>query len=123
MLAADLVGEQSIVADAVKAIGQDMQEKASDKLVRGQGHGLMPIALFGTIVFPLEGDTLLIKGDQTTVGDRHPMGVARQIGEYGLGTGKRTFGIDHPRVRCNGCAGGGARQNPRCGVRRLRQEL
>ena len=96
VLGAGLVGEQSIVADAVKAIGQDMQEKTPDELVRGQGHGLMPIALFGTIVFPLEGNTTFITGDQTAVGDRHTMGVAGQIGEHGFGTGEWTFGIDHP---------------------------
>ena len=73
MLAAYLVGEQSIVADAVKAIG-----------------------FFGTIVFPLEGNALLIKGDQAAVSDRDPMSVAGQVGEHGLGTGERTFGIDHP---------------------------
>ena len=96
MLAADLVGEQSIVTDAVKAIGQDMQEKAPDKLIRGQGHGLMAIGFFGTIVFPLEGNALLIKGDQAAVSDRDPMGVAGQVGEHGLGTGERALGIYHP---------------------------
>ncbi len=53
-----------------------MQEKAPDELVRGQCHGLVAIALLGAIVFVLEGDTTLIKGDQTAVGDRHTMGVA-----------------------------------------------
>lgn|GEM_PF-2857523 len=43
VFAADLVGEQSIVADAVKAIGQDMQEKAPDKLIRGQGQSISKI--------------------------------------------------------------------------------
>ncbi len=33
------------MVDAVKAIGQDMQEKAPDKLIRGQGHGLVTTAL------------------------------------------------------------------------------
>jgi hypothetical protein len=84
------------LADAVKATGQDMDEKAPDELVRGQCHGLMAIALFGAIVFPFEGDTTLITGDQTAVGDRHTMGVARQIGEHGFGSGERPFGVDDP---------------------------
>ena len=91
-----MVGEQSIVTDTVKATGQDMQEKAPDKLVGGQGHGLVAIRLFGTIVLPLEGDTAFITGDQTAVGDRHTMGVTRQVGENGLGSGERPLGIDHP---------------------------
>jgi hypothetical protein len=32
-----VVGEQSVVPDAVEATGQDMQEKASDELAGGQG--------------------------------------------------------------------------------------
>ena len=96
MLGTYLVGKQSIVADAVKAIGQDMQEKTPDKLIRSQGHGLVTIMLFGTIVFPLEGNTMFITGNQAAVGDCDPMGVALQIGEHGLRSGERTLGIDHP---------------------------
>ena len=51
-----MVGEQTIVTDAVEATRQDMQQKAPDELVGGQGHGLVTITLTGTIVFPLEGD-------------------------------------------------------------------
>ena len=56
----------------------------------------MSVALFGTIVFPFEYNTILITGDQTAVGDRDTMGVAGKIGEHGLGTGERAFGLDHP---------------------------
>ena len=96
VLGAYFVGEQSIVTDAVKATGQDMQEKAPDELVRGQCHGLVAITFFGAIVLPLEGNTALITGDQTAVGDRHTMGVARQIGEHGCGPGEGAFSIDDP---------------------------
>jgi hypothetical protein len=96
VLGANFIGEQSIVTDAVKATGQDMQEKAPDEFVRGQGHGLVAITLWGAIVFPLEGDTPLITGDQTAVGDRHSMGVARQISEHGIRSSKGAFGIDDP---------------------------
>jgi len=30
------------------------------------------------------------------VGDRYTMGVARQMGEYSLGSGERSLGIDDP---------------------------
>ena len=91
-----VVGEQSIVTNAMKAIGQDMQEKTPNELVGVQCHGLVAITLFGTIVFPLEGDTLLITGNQTAVGDGDPMGVAGQVSEHCPGTGKRLLGIDDP---------------------------
>ena len=91
-----VVGEESVVTDAVEATGQDMHEKAPDELVGGQGHGLIAITRLGTIVLPLEGDTAFIAGDQPAVADGDPMGVARQIGEHGLGTGERSLGIDHP---------------------------
>jgi hypothetical protein len=32
----------------------------------------------------------------TAVGDGHPVGVTRQIGEHGLGTRERWYGIDDP---------------------------
>ena len=42
-----VVGEQSVVTDAVEACGQHVDEKAPDELVRGQGHGLVAITPFG----------------------------------------------------------------------------
>ncbi len=91
-----MVGEQPVVADAVKACGQDMDEKAPDELGRGQGHGLVAITALGAIVFPLEGDATLIAGNEAAVADGDPMGVARQVSKYGLGSGERSLGIDHP---------------------------
>ena len=91
-----VVGEQSVMTDAVEATGQDMQEKTADELVGVQSHGLVAIGFFGAIVFPLEADTMLITGDQTAVGDGDTMGIAGQVSEYGLGSGKRLLGIDDP---------------------------
>src|SRR3954454_19747553 len=33
-------GAQAVVADAVEAVGQDMQQEAADEFVRREGHGL-----------------------------------------------------------------------------------
>ena len=49
-----VVGEESVVTDAVEAGGQYVNEKAPNKLVGGQGHDLVTITLPGTIVLPLE---------------------------------------------------------------------
>ena len=73
-----VIGEQTVVTDAVEAGGQHVDEKAPDELVGGQGHGFVTITRPGAIVLPLEGDTALITSEQTAVGDRDPMSVARQ---------------------------------------------
>ena len=73
-----VVGEQSVVTDAVEACGQHVDEKAPDELGRSQGHGLVTIRMLGTIVLPLEGDTALIASEQPAVTDGDPMGVTRQ---------------------------------------------
>ena len=42
------------------------------------------------------GDTLLVEGDQAAVGDGNAVGVARQIGEHGLGPTERPLCVDDP---------------------------
>ena len=42
------------------------------------------------------GDTLLVEGDQAAVGDGNAVGVARQIGEHGLGPAERPLCVDDP---------------------------
>ncbi len=92
----DVIGEQAVVADAMEALRQHVDEKAPDKLIDRQGHGSVSITPLGTIVFPLEGDTAFIAGDEPAVTDGDPMGVARQVSEHGFGSGERTLGIGHP---------------------------
>ena len=38
ILAPVALGEKTVVTDAVKAVGQDVQQKAADELVRGEPH-------------------------------------------------------------------------------------
>ena len=73
-----------------------MDEEATDELVGSKVHGLVTAAALVPIVFPFEGYPVLIEGDETTVGDGDPVGVTREIGQYGGGSGKRAFGIDEP---------------------------
>ena len=91
-----VVGEQSVMTDAVEACGQHVNEEAPDELVGGQGQGLVAMTAFGAIVLPLEGDTGLIASEQAAVADGDPMGVTRQVSEHGLGSGERLLGIDDP---------------------------
>jgi hypothetical protein len=52
-------GKQAVVADAVEAAGQDVQEKAADELDGVERQGLEPVAAFDPVVLPLEGDARL----------------------------------------------------------------
>ena len=77
---ANRAGEQAVVADAVEAARQYVQEKASDELMGVERHGLEPVAAFDPVVLPLEGDALLVERDETRIRDGDAMGVARQVG-------------------------------------------
>ena len=92
-------GEEAVVADAMEAARQHVQEEAADELGGVERHRLDPGfagRLAAAIVLPLEGDALVVEPDQTCIRDGDAVGVARQIGEDGLGSGERPFGVDHP---------------------------
>ena len=80
------IGEQPVVADAMKAGGQHVQQEAAHELLGPQGHCFVARPAVGSIVFPTEGDAVFVRADEPGVGERHPMGVARQISEHVFGT-------------------------------------
>ena len=84
------------MADAMEAARQHVQEKAADELGRVERHGLAPVASFDAVVLPFEGDAGLVERDQPRVRDCDAMGVAREIGEDGLGSGEGPLGVDEP---------------------------
>src|SRR3954462_4433739 len=49
-------GEQAVVTDAVKALGQDVDQEAPDELVDGKRHDLMPISAVPTVILVAERD-------------------------------------------------------------------
>jgi hypothetical protein len=51
ILDAAAIGEQAIMADAMKAAGQDMQQETADELVRIERHGLAARLAIGSIIF------------------------------------------------------------------------
>ena len=81
-------GEQAVMADAVEAARQDVQEKAADELGGVERHGPEPVAAFDPVVLPFEGDALVVERDEPGVGDGDAVGVAGEIGENGLGPAK-----------------------------------
>ena len=88
--------QQAVMADAVKAFWQHMDEEAADELEGGECHLLVSIAAFDAVVLPLEGDALFVKGAQAAVGDGNAVGVTRQIGQHGLRSAERSLGVDDP---------------------------
>jgi hypothetical protein len=79
VIGAGAIGEQPVVANAVEAGGQHVDEEAADELVRSQRHGLVAGRPFNPVVLVFEGDAGLVGRNQSPVGDRDAMGIAREI--------------------------------------------
>ena len=84
------------MADAVEAGWQHVDEEAADELEGPERHALVSITALDAVVLPLEGDAVLVEGNQATVGDGNTVGVARQIGQHGLRSTEWPFGVDDP---------------------------
>ena len=78
-------GEQPIVSDAMEAFRQDMDQEAPDELVGRQRHRLVPGGPLDPIVLGLEGDAVLVGGQQPAIGDRDAVGVADKYRNTCLG--------------------------------------
>lgn len=74
------------------------QQEAADELVGRKRHDLLPVRAVATVVLIAEGDAVLVEGDQPAVRDRHPVGVARQIGEHRFRPGEGRLCVDHPAL-------------------------
>src|SRR5674476_571700 len=68
-------GEQAVVADAVEALGQDVDQEAADELVGRQRHGRVPTWSLDPVILPLERNVGIVGWDQPAVGDGDAMGV------------------------------------------------
>ena len=88
------VGQESIVTDALEAVGQDVEEKAANELVGLKRNGLVDGARF--VVLVGEGDLPVLHADKAMIRDGDAVGVAGQVIEDGVGAGKRRFGIHNP---------------------------
>ena len=65
------------IADASEAIGQNVQEKAANKLGGHQSHARD--ARFMPIVLPGEGDMIVRDVDKTMIGDGDTMSIAAEV--------------------------------------------
>jgi len=90
---ASAVGEEAEVADADQSFGQNVQQKAAQELMSGNGHDLV-LSVVG-IVSPAEGDAIVLEGHEPMVGDSHAVGVAGQIVENMLGAAEGRLSLIH----------------------------
>ena len=88
--------QQAVVADAVKALWQDMKHEAPDELGGRQRHGLVAARSFDPIVLVAERDANLVGLDQPAIGDGDAVRVARQVGQNLLWSGEWRLGVDVP---------------------------
>lgn len=88
--------QQAVVADAMKAVGQDMHQEPADELVRVESHDLHTIAAPDPIVFPSERHGVGIGADEALVRDRNTVRVTTEVGQNCLGAAERWFGVNDP---------------------------
>jgi hypothetical protein len=86
------LGKEAVVTDAMEAVGQDVEEKATDELVRGKPHDAAAAA--AAIILIGERHLIVIDGDKSRIGDRGAMRVAGEIGQYALGAAEGRLGVD-----------------------------
>ena len=95
-------GEKAVMANAVEALGQHVEQKTPDELARIERHDLVALSAVAAIVLAAEGDAPLVERDQPRVGDRDAVGVARQIGQHSLGPCEGRLGVDEPVLPAQG---------------------
>ncbi len=94
-----------------------MQQEAAHELAGLERHRLVARGTLDAVVLPAEGDAALVERDEAAVGDGHAVRVARQIGQHGLGPGKRPLGVDDPLALAQGLEPlGEGRGVGQCGV-------
>jgi hypothetical protein len=88
------IGQESEGTDADKALGQNMEKKTSQELLRAERHFSLLMTM--RIILPAEGNLVPLESRKTVVGDGDPMGVAGKITQHMMGSAEGWLGIDDP---------------------------
>src|SRR5579884_420371 len=94
LLFAVSIAKESIVANAMEATGQNMEQKSADEFLRQEGHGFLLIVV--TIVTPAEFYVAIFDIHEPMIGDGHTVGVTTDVIHDLLGTAERRFGVNNP---------------------------
>ena len=109
------VRQEAVVANTMEAIRQDVEEKATNELADFQAHDLALVTTPFAVRLPAKRHVARIERKQAAVGDRNPMGIAREISQDLFGTRKGLFGKHEPfacaqrqqrRRKCSGLVEG-----------------
>ncbi len=84
-----------------------MEKEAPQKLLGREGH--LSLLIVVCIIFPAEGDLIVLEGQQTVVGDGNAMSIAGKITQHMRGDRRR--GAWHRRPSSDGI--GDARKSER----------
>ena len=71
------IGEEAVVTDAMKSVGQDMDQEAADELVGVERHKLIASVALGPVILPFESDALAGEGDEPAVCNSSAVQVSR----------------------------------------------
>jgi hypothetical protein len=82
------------VPDADQALGQNVDQESAQKLICRNGHNLLLTAV--RIVFPAKRDSIVLKRNQSMVGDGDAVRIASEIVQNMLGTAEGWLGVDDP---------------------------
>jgi len=88
--------EQAVMANAVKAGWQDMNEEAADELVGREPHDFLSRSAFDAIILVFECDAVAVASKQAAVGDGDAVGVAATDRPTRPRDRRRSFAINHP---------------------------
>ena len=88
------IAEHPVVAQALEASREDMQQEAPDELGHREDHHLDSIAL--PVIAPAEMHHVVLDGHETLIADRNPMRIAPEIRHHLLGASKGWLSIDDP---------------------------
>ena len=70
-------GEQAVVADAMEALRQNVEQEAPDEFIRAERHCAIAFGAVTAIVLVAEGHAAFVARDQPAVRDGNAMRVAR----------------------------------------------
>ena len=129
-LGAMTIAEKAVMADAMKAVRQGVQQKTPDELVGRQGHHLALVVM--PVIAPAEADPIARHVDQPAVRDGDAVRVATEIGQDRRGAGEGALGVDDPlgapqfaqaagEDRCGGEIGERAEEGQPAGLERRLQ--
>lgn len=91
---APTVGEEAEVADTDEALGEQVKQEATEKLIARERHHFLPIVV-GRVA-PAKGNLAIGQSEQAMVGDGDAVSIAAEILQDILGSAEGWFGVDDP---------------------------